>query len=167
MKTRKIIFPLENYKISGAKFLQNVSSWGIHLGEDCKAKAGDAVKSIYRGEIVYSALHPGSSQKGNWGNIIIIRHKLLGKGQIFYSLYGHLGKGLENVGDKVKKGELVGYMGKAYSAENGWWPAHLHFAIYTGPWSGKILPGYYRKEQNRTKLSYWKNPTEWILKNSK
>jgi murein DD-endopeptidase MepM/ murein hydrolase activator NlpD len=163
----KIIFPLDNYKVSGYKFGQVVPGWGTHLGDDCDAKENTPVKSIVTGVVVYSALHPGSVRKRNWGNIIIIKHKVFRKRQFYYSLYAHLGKRLKKINDKIKKGEVVGYIGKSNCAENGWWPAHLHFAIYTGPWNDQVLPGYYKKEQKRTRLSYWKNPTEWISENSK
>jgi len=162
----KIIFPLDDYKANGCKFGQKVSGWGIHLGDDCNAKESTPVKAIANGEIVYSALHLGSIRKRNWGNIIIIQHEILND-KIYFSLYGHLGKRLKNQGDKVKNGEVIGFVGKSNSPENGWWKSHLHFSIYTGPWNGEVLPGYYNEEQKRTKLSYWRNPTEWILKCSK
>jgi len=163
----KIIFPLDNYKVNSYKFGQDISRWGIHLGDDCNVKENTPVKAIANGEIVYSALHPGSVRKRNWGNIIIIQHKLYRKNKIYFSFYGHLGKRLKNTGEKVRKGEIIGFIGKSNSKDNGWWKSHLHFGVYTGPWNGEVLPGYYKKEQKRTKLSYWKNPTEWILKYSK
>ncbi len=34
----------------------------------------------------------------------------------------------------------MGFVGKGETAENGFWDAHLHFAIYTGPWKDQVLP---------------------------
>jgi len=162
----KIISPLDDYKVNGYKFSEKVSGWGIHLGDDCNAKVDTPVKAIANGEIIYSAIHSGSIKKRNWGNIIIIKHEL-SKDKKYFSLYGHLGKRLKNQGDKIEAGEIIGYVGKANSAENGWWKSHLHFGIYTGPWNGEVLPGYYKEKQKRTELSYWENPTEWIMRYSK
>lgn len=162
---RKITFPLSKYFISGLGFGTDVTAGkilGIHLGEDAKAKAGISVKSIGSGEVVYSALHPGSPSKGNWGYIVIIGHRNRANKSIFYSLYGHLDEPSINVGDRVKTGQVIGRIAPDYTIQNGWWPAHLHFAIYTGPWTGAVLPGYFRKNQNRTKLEYWQNPSQFI-----
>lgn len=163
----KLNLPIPKYKVSGFCFGQECTHkgvyWGIHLGEDVGCPAGTKVMSIGRGTVVYSALHPGSKTKGNWGNIIIIAHKNPKSKRIFYSLYGHLQSRLVKKGDSVKLGQPIGTVGKAYTPENGWWPAHLHFAIYIGPWNGKGLPGYWKKGSQRTKLSYWKEPTKFIM----
>ena len=120
MGKNKIDFPLDNCKVIGYRFGQEISGWGIHLGNDCSSKENIPVKSIANGKVVYSALHPGSKEKGNWGNIIIIEHKQFDKNKLFYSLYGHLGKRLKKIGDIVNRDEIIGTVGKAYSTENGW-----------------------------------------------
>lgn len=163
-KTNKLVFPLEKYQISGLGFGETVGSGrilGVHLGEDVRAGAGIEVRCIGNGEVVYSTLHPGSPQKGNWGYIVIIGHRQ-GKNNIFYSLYGHLSMPIVSQGAKVKIGQKIGAIAPPNTAENGWWPAHLHFAIYTGPWIGVVLPGYFQENTGRTKLEYWQNPTNFI-----
>lgn len=167
--TRKIEFPLEIYKVNSYKFHQNCTyngiNWGIHLGEDINRSAGAKVKCIGRGKVVYSALHAGRKEKPNWGNIIIVAHKNPKTKNAFFSLYGHLGKRLVEKSERVEMGQIIGTIGKAKTPENGWWEEeHLHFAIYTGPWKGRVLPGYWEKGNKRTKLSYWQNPTEFIKK---
>jgi hypothetical protein len=59
-------------------------------------------------------------------------------------------------------GEPIGFVGKDYTAENGWWLAHLHFAIYTGPWDKKVLPGYWLVGDSRTQPEWWEVPSEFI-----
>ncbi|MFZ5364658.1 MAG: M23 family metallopeptidase [Patescibacteria group bacterium] len=164
--TPKLILPLEKYKVNSYKFGQKCTYdkvyWGIHLGEDINIKAGTAVKSIGRGKVVYSALHPGSKEKGNWGNIIIIAHKNPKTKKAFYSLCAHLQNRLVKKGDRVKAGQKIGTVGKASTPQNGWWKeAHLHFAIYMGPWTGKVLPGYWKKG-SKTKLSHWKTGSKFV-----
>jgi murein DD-endopeptidase MepM/ murein hydrolase activator NlpD len=167
---RKIRFPLDEYVVSGFGFGANVSTGkilGIHLGEDARAKAGGAVKSVGSGEVVYATLHPGSPSKGNWGYVVIIGHRNFKIKADFYSLYGHLDKPLVKAGDKVKMGQTIGFIAPADTVQNGWWPAHLHFAIYVGLWAGVVLPGYFRSESGRTKLADWQNPSQFIKNYSK
>ncbi|MBM3256603.1 MAG: M23 family metallopeptidase [Candidatus Moranbacteria bacterium] len=163
---RKLNLPLAGYKVSGYSFKQNVSSnnacKGVHLGEDARCKAGAKIKAIGAGEVVYCGIHPGAPRKGNWGGIIIIGHRQCKTKNDFYSLYGHLGKKYCNTGDKVKIGQTIALIGQSYTPNNGFWPTHLHFAIYLGPWKGAVLPGYYREGTLRTKLEYWRSPSNFI-----
>jgi len=161
----KLVYPLKKYKLNGLGFKAKVTSGrilGIHLGEDIVAPAGTEVNCIGNGEVVYAALHPGSPSKGNWGNIVIVSHRRPKSKDIFYSLYAHLEKLQLKEGDKVKIGQTIGIVGTANTPQNGWWSSHLHFAIYVGPWNGIVLPGYFRENQNRTKLEYWRKPSEFI-----
>lgn len=166
--TPKLQFPLNGYKINGRKFKESHCvysgvDWGTHLGEDCNKRAGAKVRAIGRGRVVYSALHLGLREKRNWGNIIIIAHKNPKTYKIFFSLYAHLGERRVFKGYRVKMGDLIRIVGKSNTSDNGWWKdPHLHFAIYTGPWNGRVLPGYYKKGQKRMKLYDWKNPSEFI-----
>jgi len=174
LHTPKITFPLKNWQVNSIRFLQPQTysgvDWGLHLGEDCNVRAGTPVIAIGRGKVVYSALHtsltpPESEGKkgSNWGNIIIVAHKNPRTKKLFFSLYGHLGKRLVKKGEEVECGQQIGIVGKTWTPENGWWKdSHLHFAIYVGPWEGRVLPGAYRGGK-RTKLSHWKAPTQFVL----
>lgn len=156
----------EAIKLNGWKFKRKTTIkkvfWGIHLGEDIIRPAGTKVKSIGRGKVVYSALHRGSKKKGNWGNIVIIAHKNSKTKKAFFSLYAHLQKPKVRKNQKVEFGEAIGFIGKKNTSQNGWWPEHLHFGIYVGSWNGKVLPGYWKKGQSRTKVSYWKEPGVFV-----
>lgn len=172
--TPQLGLPLKNWEVNDVGFLQRQAysnvDWGKHLGEDCIKKAGSPVKTIGRGKVVYSALHtsptpPESEGKkgSNWGNIIIIAHKNPRTKKVFFSLYGHLGKRMVKKGKRVELGQQIGIVGKGWTKENGWWnQSHLHLAIYIGPWKGIVLPGAYRRGEKRTKLDYWRAPTEFI-----
>ncbi len=171
MKIKKVVYPLGWYQKKkregralefGVPGIYNGVNWGIHLGEDILCEPNSPVRSIALGEVVYAGFHPGNKQRGNWGHIIIIKHPQLRPGKNVYSLYGHLGVLEKKKGDRIKIGQRIGRVGRSYTRSNGWWIAHLHFSIYTGPWQRVVLPGYYKKEQKRTKLSYWENPSEFI-----
>lgn len=164
--TPALTFPMDNYQVNGLPFgkrsvLDGVL-WGIHLGEDIMAPVGTDVRAIGRGTVVYSALHAGDKEKGNWGYIVIIRHRHPRRRQTFYSLYGHLGDCYKRIGDQVELGEPLGFIGEGYTAENGFWEAHLHFALYLGPWKKEVLPGYWKDGDTRTRPEWWAVPSEFI-----
>lgn len=163
---REITTPLNPYEPTGPMFREKCVydgvDWGTHLGEDSDVPAGTKVRAIARGHVVYSALHPGSEEKGNWGNVIIVAHKHPVTRRNFFSLYAHLGTRRKEKGDPIGCGELLGEIGRGFTPDNGFWEEHLHFAIYTGPWEGKILPGYWKPGSKRTKLSDWQDPSAFL-----
>ncbi len=163
----RLALPLADYAVNSRPFgeegVLGGRSWGRHLGEDVLAEPGTPVGAIGDGQVVYAALHPGSRRRGNWGNIVIVGHAHPRDDQPFYSVYGHLGECRVAVGQIVKLGEPLGTVGRGRTPENGFWPEpHLHFAIFTGPWEGKVLPGYFREEDARTKLEYWVKPSAFV-----
>ena len=160
--TKQLVFPLEDYRVNARGFGVRLDGWGTHLGEDVLRSAGTPVMSIGRGRIVYAALHPGSEARGNWGNIIIVAHKNPRTRDVFYAVYGHLGKRLKQKGERVEMGEQIGTVGASYTRANGFWVAHVHFGVYVGPWKGEVLPGYYREGSGRTKLEYWVSPSKYV-----
>ncbi len=166
LTTPTLSFPLEPYAVNGAPFGKrseyNGILWGVHLGEDCVVPAGTNVQAIGRGKVVYAAFHEGTEEKGNWGHIIIIRHKHPKKRLVFYSLYAHLGTCFKRIGERVECGEPIGFVGESHTSENGFWPAHLHFAVYVGPWKDEVLPGYWKEGDTRTRPEWWKAPSEFI-----
>lgn len=166
LNTPKVMFPLEDYRVNGVPFGKRSQFkgvfWGVHMGEDCVAPAGTDVRAIGRGRVVYAALHAGSEEKGNWGYVVIIRHRKPNSRKVFYSLYAHLGASFKRIGEKVELGEPLGFIGEAFTPENGFWEAHLHFAIYTGPWNDEVLPGYWKEGEDRTRPEWWQVPSEFI-----
>jgi 4-aminobutyrate aminotransferase-like enzyme len=98
----------------------------IHLGVDFFVPSETPLHSFMDGKIV--SLY-GNNKDKDYGNVIILKH-LTDDGIPFYTLYGHLSKksmNLFKVGDYVKKGDLIAYIGKP--EENGNWEPHLHFQI--------------------------------------
>jgi murein DD-endopeptidase MepM/ murein hydrolase activator NlpD len=168
--TPTLTFPLKNITTNGAQFLEETTIdkiyWGKHLGSDFNAVAGTEVYGIGAGKVLYAKLHAAKKQqKGirrNWGYIVIVIHRCIYTSKFFYSLYGHLAEPLVRVGETITTGQVIAHVAKEYTLENGWWEAHLHLGIYRGPWEEKVLPGYYRKDQQLTELEYWKDPLLFI-----
>lgn len=180
---KTLIFPVTGYKLNDSWFLHediyDGELWGEHLGEDTRTEPGKLVMSIGDGVVVHSANHPGvweaqpdGSRKRvrNWGNLVIIAHKNPKSGQVFLSLYGHLGERYVKKGQTVTKGEVVGDVGQEDTPENGLWHTHLHWAIYVGPYPWhtpqgkplKVLPGYFKAEQGLTTKEWWAPPSQFV-----
>tara|TARA_B100000809_G_scaffold147876_1_gene145363 strand:- start:1188 stop:1856 length:669 start_codon:yes stop_codon:yes gene_type:complete len=97
----------------------------IHLGIDLWTNAGVPIFAPLEGKI---HSFKNNATEGNYGPTIILEHNL--KGNIFYTLYGHLTtRSLEGlkVGRTICLGETFAVIGK--STENGDYPPHLHFQV--------------------------------------
>lgn len=165
----RLDFPILPYQVTGYCFGQRVRSrfWlpAWHLGDDIIAVASTPVQAIGEGEVLWSATRPGSAHHRNWGGLLIVGHTSRHDNHAFYSLYGHVKDLHVAVGERVVAGQTLGIIAPGPSTENGWWKtAHLHFAIYIGPWVNQVLPGYKRLWQRRTKMAWWANPQEFIIK---
>lgn len=96
--------------------LVNTNSRGDHiLGWEVAHSAGTVVG--YRNNCT-------GFEKGSYGNYVKIKHD-----NGYYTLYGHMAYNTVKVktGDKVKKGQVLGYMGNTGYSFGG----HLHFEVRT------------------------------------
>ena len=85
-----------------------------HKGVDYAASEGTPVKSAGDGEVVFCG------SKGGYGQALIIKH-----GERYETLYAHLSEfktGIQS-GDRVKQGEVIGYVGQTGLATG----PHLHY----------------------------------------
>lgn len=159
--------PIEPYEVTGYKFGQRVRSrkilWARHLGDDILADAGTKVICIADGKVVWSEMRLGTAAHRNWGGVVIVEHNDMRTGLPFYSIYGHIGNLAVVQGMMIAAGDSVGDVAGGNTPENGYWKLpHLHFGIYSGPWAERILPGYARPFEGRTKFSWWQNPKPFI-----
>lgn len=113
------IYPLKEIKITQEfgeiKKYKNISYH--HLGVDLKANTGTPVFAVNDGICRFSKELP------NYGKTIVLDH-----GLGIYSFYLHLEEFAIFEGKKVKKGEIIGFVGNTgYSTA-----PHLHFSIKIG-----------------------------------
>ncbi len=97
----------------------------IHLGIDFWLPAETAINAPFDGEVVTSVNDAGDKE---YGGLIILKHKT--ETFDFFTLYGHLSVASiqkKEVGQCIKKGENIGYLG--HPEENGNWSPHLHFQL--------------------------------------
>ncbi|WP_242084319.1 aminotransferase class III-fold pyridoxal phosphate-dependent enzyme [Aestuariivivens sediminis] len=97
----------------------------IHLGIDFWLPHGTPVCALLDGEVVMAVNDAGDKE---YGGLVVLKHA---RGTlIFYTLYGHLSvksATRHNVGDLIKKGDIIGLLGNY--PENGNWVPHLHFQM--------------------------------------
>lgn len=160
-------YPIEPYEVTGYAFGKRVRSrkilWARHLGDDILAASKTPVVCIENGRVVWAEVRLGTPKHRNWGGVVIVEHTNSATGLLFYSVYGHLTHLAVSQGAEVLLGDRIGEVAPGNTPENGYWKLpHLHFGIYTGPWTQKVLPGYARPFEGRTKFSWWEDPKQFI-----
>jgi len=86
----------------------------FHKGMDFAAKSGSDVLAVAGGVITWS------SKRYGYGNLVEINH-----GNGYMTRYGHNAKNLVEVGDTVKKGQLISLMGSTGRSTG----PHVHFEV--------------------------------------
>ena len=95
-------WPVRGQVISkfGKEYRQDLNTWIFRDGIKIAAKAGENVKSVAAGDVIYAG--PFRS----YGNVVIVDH---GKG--FFSIYGFLSRIDAIVGEKLQTGSVIGTAG--------------------------------------------------------
>lgn len=88
-----------------------------HDGVDIKSRAGTPIKAADHGRVVYAG-----SMRG-YGNLILVRHA-----GNFFTAYAHNSANLVREQQTVKKGAIIGKVGKTGRASG----PHLHFEVREG-----------------------------------
>jgi len=87
----------------------------MHNGIDIKADSGTPVISTAEGTVIKSEF-----LKDTYGEVIVIQHD-----QIYTTLYAQLSERSVMVGDKVNKGQIIGYVGSSGMSTG----PHLHYEV--------------------------------------
>ncbi len=106
-----------------------------HKGIDFGGRRGDPIYATGNGKVVHS--EKGQRRKG-YGQMLVIDH-----GFGYKTRYAHLNERLVVVGQEVKRGELIGYMGSTGGSTG----PHLHYeVIYMG---NNVDPiNYFRRDMS-------------------
>ncbi len=86
----------------------------FHTGMDFSAKTGTEIYATGDGVVTYAAWKQG------YGNCLVINH-----GYGYETLYGHLNKYRARVGQKVKRGQIIGEVGNTGKSTG----PHLHYEV--------------------------------------
>ena len=107
----RFIWPVKGEVISGF----GIRECKKHDGIDISAAEGIDILASDDGEVIYS----GNELRG-YGNLIIIQHK-----DNFVTVYAHNKENIANVGQSVKRGELIAKVGNSGNSKG----YHLHFEV--------------------------------------
>ena len=126
----------------------------LHIGIDIGAPVGTPCMAFDDGEISHFGYNPAD---GDYGNVIITKH--LVREHTIWALYGHLSadsiKG-KQVGQKITRGEVVGWMGDKH--ENGGWEPHVHFQLSMDEPETHDMPGVVSPEDRDWALLKYPDP---------
>jgi hypothetical protein len=86
-----------------------------HLGVDFGARRGTPLLAVNDGKVIFSG------RKGGYGNVVKIQHQ-----GGYVSLYAHQSRIRVKRGERVKKGQVIGYVGSTGRSTG----PHLHFGLY-------------------------------------
>jgi len=129
-------------------------SWSFasgHLGEDYLLGENAPVYSIADGIVFKVASWPEcpNSASHGWGGVVIIKHQIpdninknfdttnatlhgspaISNPKVVYSMYGHLKNIQVKEGETIKKGSIIGEVGKVCKKNGGTYAPHLHFEV--------------------------------------
>jgi len=113
-------YPLDHVRITGFYAVER-TGFPIHHGIDFAATQGMPVHAVASGTVI--AAGPFAEHEGRYGTVVLLEHR----GQP-RSLYSHLGSTAVKVGDTVRAGQLIGYVGATGIATG----PHLHFEARNG-----------------------------------
>lgn len=88
----------------------------FHAGMDFSARTGTPIYATGDGVVVAA-----DNKMSGYGNRIVIRH-----GFGYETLYGHMSKFKARAGQKVKRGDVIGYVGSTGRSE----APHLHYEVH-------------------------------------
>ncbi|MBU1130945.1 M23 family metallopeptidase [Patescibacteria group bacterium] len=134
----------------------NVTSRGVHLGDDCVRNPGTPICAIYQGTVKYKGYHGGT---GNWGYIMIVESMI--NNLPFCTVYGHLGSNMPpSQGNWVTTDQCLGTVGS--TQQSGQTTPHLHLGIHYGPYGTQTgtYPSWCKGYSSST--NGWFNPTSFI-----
>jgi murein DD-endopeptidase MepM/ murein hydrolase activator NlpD len=86
-----------------------------HLGTDFAARRGTPLLAVAPGKVIFAG------RKGGYGKVVKIKHS-----GGYVSLYAHQSRIRAKRGQRVKKGQVIGYVGSTGRSTG----PHLHFGLY-------------------------------------
>lgn len=119
--TGPMMMPVNSYITSpyGMRLHPVYHRWRLHDGTDFGASCGRPVRAAAGGRVI------GRYYNVGYGNRVIISHGYL-RGASITTTYNHLSRYSTHVGQRVRRGDVIGYVGTTgYSTG-----CHLHFMVF-------------------------------------
>lgn len=114
-------YPVSSYITSpyGMRFHPVLHYWKLHDGTDFRAPCGTPIRAAADGKVT------DKYYNGGYGNRLFVSHGVI-DGSSITTVYNHLSRYKAHLGERVSKGEIIGYAGTTgYSTG-----CHLHFMVY-------------------------------------
>ena len=102
----------------------------IRKGIDIAASAGDGVRAVEKGRVVFADRFTG------YGRMVIVDH-----GERYYTIYGHLSEIIRKNGEELSRGEILGRVGDSDSLSG----AKLYFELRKDGRSVDPLPWFKKR----------------------
>ena len=115
------------YKRSSVFKNETSDERNIHIGLDLWINKQATIHAVQDG-LIHS--FQNNSALGDYGPTIILEHKI--NEFKFYTLYGHLSKYKCRAGQRIKRGDVIGYVGSTGRSE----APHLHYEVHK---DGKVV----------------------------
>jgi murein DD-endopeptidase MepM/ murein hydrolase activator NlpD len=118
--SRPAIQPISNqdliklYTTFGPRLHPILGQWLDHLALDFSAKQGTPIYATGDGYVDYA---DGGT---TYGNVVFINH-----GYGYQTRYAHMSKFIVSVGQKIKRGQVIGYVGNTGQSQGD----HLHYEV--------------------------------------
>src|SRR3989338_39806 len=93
----------------------------FHNGIDIANVYGTPIVSAYPGKVIYIGNTDNYCPRGAYGKYVLVDHE-----NNLATFYTHLSLIKVGVGDRLEKGQLIGYMGRAGLTTG----SHVHFTVY-------------------------------------
>ncbi len=117
----RLSYPINSYITSpyGMRFHPILHIWKLHDGTDFGGDCGTPIRAAANGVVT------DKYYNGGYGNRLFISHGVI-DGSSITTVYNHLSRYRAHVGERVSRGEIIGYVGTTgYSTG-----CHLHFMVY-------------------------------------
>ena len=118
-RAEKFGMPLRHVRISSRftykRWHPILHRYRPHLGTDFAARRGTPLLAVAPGKVIFAG------RKGGYGKVVKIKHS-----RGYVSLYAHQSRIRVKRGQRVKKGQVIGYVGSTGRSTG----PHLHFGLY-------------------------------------
>ncbi|WP_460709094.1 M23 family metallopeptidase [Myceligenerans halotolerans] len=104
----------------GMRYHPVLNYWRLHAGTDLRAYCGTPILAASSGTVVYARTIQGL------GNQVLVDHGYTSAGNSLMSSYNHLTSWAVSPGQRVTRGQVVGYSGTTGTST----ACHLHFEVY-------------------------------------
>ncbi|WP_246012481.1 peptidoglycan DD-metalloendopeptidase family protein [Myceligenerans xiligouense] len=104
----------------GMRYHPVLNYWRLHAGTDFRAYCGTPILAANSGTVVYARTIQGL------GNQVLVDHGYTSSGNSLMSSYNHLTSWAVSPGQRVTRGQVVGYSGTTGTST----ACHLHFEVY-------------------------------------